>query len=430
MGRAGWSLLLWPVAWAVAATAVLAADAEVPGEAATQPLTLQACVARALKRSETVAIQQELIAETEARFLQALSGILPRASYSLSEKRQDGNNASSSTLKRVPERKFVFSQPLFSGFKEFAAMAGSRAEQRERRQEKARAEHLLFLDVADAFHLLLEEREDLAALEAIRAALQERIGELAERQRLGRSRASEVASATVQLRRTEAELERARRKETVSRQLLEFLTGQTPIGALAADALPAIPRASEDEHLAKTDLRPDVRAAESAWELARKQVTVAQAAYWPTVNLDGNYYTKRTGASQDVDWDATLTVELPLFQGGQAAGAVREASSKARQAQLLAQQVRREAEREIREACVALRASARETDALERALEAAEENHRLQVEDYHRNLVNNLDVLQALQALEDSRRDAIHARHDTARLYWQLRAATADLPLE
>ena len=179
------------------------------------PLTLAEAYRLALKRSETIAIQSELIKETEGRFLQSLSGVLPRATFSLSEKRQDGTGSSAFTLKEVPERKFVFSQPLFSGFKEFAAMAGTRAERRQRVAEKARAEHLLFVDVANAFHLLLEQRQDLNTLETIRAALIERLDELKVREQLGRSRPSEVVSAEAQLRRVEAEMELVKSRETV-----------------------------------------------------------------------------------------------------------------------------------------------------------------------------------------------------------------------
>ena len=111
------------------------------------PLTLDEAYRLALSRSEEIAIRRELIKEAEGRFVQAISGALPRASFQLSEKRQDGSGSSAFTLKEVPERKFVFSQPLFSGFKEFAAIAGSRSERTQRRHEQARAQHLLHTDV-------------------------------------------------------------------------------------------------------------------------------------------------------------------------------------------------------------------------------------------------------------------------------------------
>mgnify|MGYP001576924734 CR=1 FL=1 len=393
-----------------------------PDEAA--PLTLTEAYALALKRSETIAIQSELIKETEARFLQSLSGILPRASFALSEKRQDGTGGSAFTLKEVPERKFVFTQPLFSGFKEFAAMAGTRAERRQRVAEKSRAEHLLLVDVADAVHLLLQQRQDLSALETIRTALIERIDELQERERLGRSRPSEVVSAEAQLRRVEAEMELVKSQGVVSRHLLEFLTGLDAVSAVADPVVPLDDVSDEPFYLAKANGRPDVQAAEEAWRVAHHEVTIARAKFWPTVSAEGNYYTERVGSAADVDWDVTLTAEVPLFQGGQTVGAVKEKVSEARQAKLRFEQALRRATLEIADAYAELSAAIARRAALLKALDAAEQSYRLQTEDYRLNLVNNLDVLEALETLQDARRDAIGARHEAARRYWRLRAAT------
>ena len=390
----------------------------------TPPLTLDDCVALALKRSETIAIQQELIRQTEGRFLQALSGALPRASFHASEKRQDATGDSAFTLREVPERKFTLTQPLFSGFKEFAAMGGSRAERRERTLEKARAEQLLFVDVSDAFYLLREQREDLGTLERIRATLIGRIDELEERQRIGRSRPSEVVSVEAQLRRTEAEMELVRNQETTARQLLEFLTGLPRVDAVV-DPAPALPPlATEEAYLQQADARPDVRAAEEAWRVTKAGVGVARAGFWPTLDLENNYYTKRVGNARDIDWDVLLTVDVPLFQGGKTVGAVHEASSLSRQSKLRFDETKRKATLDIRDTYATLRGTIDQHLALERALAAAEENYRLEVQDYRLNLVNNLEVLQALEALQEARRDVIHTTYDAKRKYGQLLAAT------
>ena len=399
----------------------------VPAMAEEPLLTLADCYALALKRSETIAIQQELIKENEGRFLQALSGALPRASFEMSKKRQDGSGDSAFTLRDIPERKFVFSQPLFSGFKEFAAMAGARAERRQRYHEKARAEQLLFVDVSDAFYLLREQREDLATLEATRSTLLGRIDELGQRQRLGRSRPSEVVSAEAQLHRVEAEIELARNQETTARELLEFLTGRAPIeGVAEADDAPP-PLASEHEYVAKADLRPDVQAAEEAWRVAGKEVRAAQADFLPDVDLESNYYTKRVGSASGVDWDVLLMVDVPIFQGGETLGAVKTAASQARQAKLLFEQTQREAALEIQQTYANLQAALARQAVLAKALQASEDNYRLQLEDYRLSLVNNLDVLQTLQELQDARRDALHAAYDVRRFHRKLQAATGDI---
>jgi outer membrane protein TolC len=392
------------------------------------PLTMIACVALARKRSETLAIQQELIAATEGRFLQALSGALPRVSFVSSDKRQDGSGSSAFTLRNIPDRHFTFTQPLFSGFKEFAAMAGARAERRERQFLKTRAEHTLFVDVADAFYLLLEQRKDLDALEATRQALEARLNELKEREQLGRSRTSEVASAEVQLRRVEAEMERVRSQETTAAHLLEFLTGLPHIGVLSDPDQTVLALLPEEDYVAKAPARPDVRASEEAWRVTQKELRVAQAGFWPTVDAEGNYYVDRAGVAEDITWDATLTVAVPLFEGGRNLGAVREARANEREAKLTFERAEREAVLDIRDVYAKLQAELARRAALQRALDAAEENYRLQAEDYRRSLVNNLDVLQALETLQDSRRDLLASAYEVKRLYEQLRAATGEIP--
>ncbi len=388
-----------------------------------QALTLAECYQLTLKRSETLAISTEQIKEAQARFLQALAGALPHASFVSQDIWQDGSGASAFTLKHLPSRYFNISQTLFSGFKEIAATRGAKLEKRQRLEEKARVEQLLLVDVSDAFHLLLEQREDMATVDAIRVALLERMDELTEREKLGRSRASEVKTIEAQLRRTEADLESARNKETITRNLLEFLTGLDEIPAITDTVIQLNPLDEEKTYLAKADTRADVLAAQDAWKVSEKAVTVAQAKLWPTVTADGNYYTDRAGVSQDIKWDVTLKVTVPLFQGGEAVGGIQEALSKSRQARWHYVERQRSAELDIENAYARLRDAVTVNGLLEQALLAAEESYQLQVEDYRRSLVNNLDVLQALQTLEGARRDHIHALREAKRLYWQLRAA-------
>lgn len=390
------------------------------------PLTLDDCYRLALIQSETIAIHQELIAEAEARFTRAASGLLPRASFVSSDKVQDGHGGSAFTLRHVPERKFTLSQPLFSGFREFAAMAGSRAERRQRASEKIRAEQLLLMDVVEAFTRLLESREDLAALEATRAALVERLDELAARVALGRSRPSEMVSAEAQRLRLEGDLEAAHSRELVTRHLLEFLTGRDPIGALQPIGRPP-PRLEEERvYLARALGRPDLAASEQAREVAGRQVALAKAGYWPEVTADGTYYVERVGVAKDVAWDATVTVDVPLFEGGQTRGAVQEAEAQHRQASLRSDQARRGVLLDVRDEYAAARAALAQAQAVARAFEAADDNYRLQAEDYRHRLVNNLEVLQALQQLETARRDAIHTRHEAQRAVWRLRVAAGE----
>src|SRR3990172_5231776 len=77
------------------------------------------------------------------------------------------------------------------------------------------------------FIFILEQREDLKVLEAIKAAFSERINELKDREKIGKSRTSEVVSTEVQLYNLEAEIELVKSRELVARELLEFLIGMS-----------------------------------------------------------------------------------------------------------------------------------------------------------------------------------------------------------
>lgn len=390
-------------------------------------LTLADCYALALKRSEEIAIRQELIAEAQGRFTQALSGILPRVSFSSSDKWQDGSGSSQFTLRKVPERKFVFNQPLFAGFKEFSAMTATKAQGRQRVLEKKRAEQLLFLNVSDAYYLLLEKQEDLRILQSIQKTLSGRLQELLERERLGRSRASEVAGTEAEILRTQAQEEMVRSEEIVARQLVEFLIGRDLSEALE-EPRPSLPHLDADQtYLAKSPTRPDVQASQEAALAAEKRVAVAQAGYLPTVNVEGNYYVERVGVAKDVNWDVALKVEVPLFTGGQTTGAVKEASSQAAQTKLRAGEAGRTATREVQEAYAKLQSALNRSNTLARALEASEESYRLQTQDYRLNLINNLEVLRSLAELEEARREFMHSHYDAQRLYWNLKVAAGEI---
>ncbi len=389
------------------------------------PLSLSDCYRLALRQSESLAIRAEAIQEAEARLTQSLSGILPKVHFSYSDKRQDGNNSNSFSLREIPEHKFTLSQPLFSGFKEFAAMAASKAEVRQKTYQKLRAEQLLFLDVVEAFYLFLGYQEEQEVLKNMREALIERVMELKKREELGRSRLNEVASVEARLSRLEADLEWIKSESEITKHLLEFLTGIN-ISSLVDEGMIPVFSLRPDELELRSEERADVLAAQESLEKSQKEVTVAQSGFWPELSLDGNYYTKRVGNAGQVDWDITLSAQVPLFEGGENIGKLKEAQSIRDQEGLRYQEIQRKALLDIRNALTRWESAVRRLEAVEKALAAAEKNYDLQKQDYQINLVSNLEVLQALEETEDMRRDFINIKNEAMRGYWQLKVALGE----
>ena len=408
---------------------VLALFAAAQTAYAAKPLTLEDCYRLALKRSETIAIDNEVIKESEARFTQAFAGLLPHVSFSSLEAKMDPHAATQDSPSRTYQRNFVFTQTLFSGFKEFAGMKGAKLERQQRENELLRARQLLFTDVSGAFYLLIEERKDLEALQRTLAALAGRIEELQARAKLGRSRRSEVVNTQALLYGVQAELESVKAQEAVARQLLEFLTGR-PIGEIADSSNAMSPLNPEDFYTSRVAGRPDVQAAAQAAGVAQKQVDIARAGFFPTVSLLGNYYTERNTAPRESRWDAGLSVDVPIFEGGLTYGQYKQAQAQAREAQLRSNLAQRSALQDIRNAYVLYQTDVAAYKTQRKARAASELNFYLQKQDYRYSLVNNLDVLSAIQSLEDTRRNYFHALYEAKRQYWQLRVAAGEAPLE
>jgi len=92
-------------------------------------------------------------------------------------------------------------------------MKSGNFEKSQRQKEKWRAEQLLFVDVSDAFYLLLETEQDLSVLKTIEFALNDRIQDLKSRQNIGKSRVSEVVTTEYQLYNLQAEIQLERNQE-------------------------------------------------------------------------------------------------------------------------------------------------------------------------------------------------------------------------
>jgi len=396
-------------------------------------LTLEDCYRLALRRSETIQIKKEEVAETTAQFLKATSELVGDVDFTITNFQQDareknssgGSGISSLTASEKRERKIMITQPLFQGFRSLAALGAAGSLRGQRKQERARAEQLLFLDVARAFYNVTRHREEVKIMRGILKSLEERIADLRKREQIGRSRASEVATATSRHRILKSELARARGNLQIAVYLLEFLTG-VPIDAerLEDTAFAPLGLGALDHHLALSQTRPDLKAAEQAVKTAWRGILEAQSDLWPEVTLENNHYLKREGLSRDINWDLLFKVNIPLSRGGETMGNLKESVSRWNIAKLNESLARRQADLDVKESYEKWRSSVEELRALAEAVEASQNNFDLQKEEYAHNLVSNLDVLEALEQLYDTQLKANATDYDMRQNYHELQVAS------
>jgi outer membrane protein TolC len=394
-----------------------------------KPLTLADCYAGALKTSEAIAIKNEVIKESNARYLKALGTMMPDVSYDLSATRQGVSNTALPSVfasKNSSQFKFTLNQPIFSGFKEFAGISASRAEQRQRLNEEIRARQMLFSEVAGTFFYANEFIEAEKITSEMNGIYTDRIEYLNKRVRVGRSRESEVANTILLLQQNIAQLETIRNQKQDMLHNLEFLTGIENIKSLDYSQSFSTITETADYYMNKVLTRSDVSAAYEAKTIADKLVTIAQADLLPAVDLTDDYFTRRTGGLSGINWDATLSMRIPLLPFVGPLGDRREAQAKADEAGLQYSLLKRSALLDVKNALQDFHSAIVKSAAYKNALDSAERNYRLQKQDYELNLIDNIALLTAIQTLQSARLDYMHSIYEIERLHWNLITAVGE----
>ena len=379
-------------------------------------LSLTEAFGLAEKRSEELARRGLGVSEVDARIRELWSAVKPSLSLKGSEFLQDasaqGGALGSFTQKERPEAKVSLRQPLFAGLREFLAVKAARAQRASVEAELARARDLLYLDTAGAYLDLLWMRRQIVMRKSMVAVTQDRVSELKAREKLGRSRKSEVLAAESQLAQLEAQVQETLREERSFQETMRFLTGLSGDIAPEEVALPA--EESAEPYLAAAARRPDVEARRRDAQAAAFLEESAARAYWPTVGLDGNYYLRRTGLQGPIKWDLLLSAELPLYTGGATGARTEQAHLRRSSGEEALSLALRRAESEVRNAHQDLSSYLSVVRALEKALSLAEANASAQAEDYRLGLVTNLDVLGSLNSLGEMRLKLNSARLDAS----------------
>ncbi len=409
--------------FAVAASAAEKAALDfAPPPAPKNGLTFRDAYQAALKRSETVGIQDLAVVRANELEKQAKALLLPALSANATFFRQHAPTSAVTADQQT--YKITGSQPLFHGLSEFSVIHQRQsvtAQQRALLNEAARS---LFYDVADAYYgtaaLEADERNYANELEVNKRRLQDLEGF----RRVGRSRASEVLSQKANIAQLEASLAGARGQLLVQREILAFLTGlsaSTPLRDTESSPgnLPGL-----DKFLAGLDTRPDLVASKASLMSAESAVSAARSFHWPTADLTGNYYLDRpAGTSKDIQWDVSLVLTLSLFQGGAIQSQVREAAAAEEQASLQVSRTQRLADEEIRRYYERVASGRTQLEKLNEFADLSRQNYQAQQRDYSNGLVTNLDVLQATSSWQVSLRARERQQYNLKSDFLKLQAA-------
>jgi outer membrane protein len=373
-------------------------------------ISLESCFRAALKQSEVLADDQELVRQSEEHFRQAFASMLPGISAGYTYFNEDTSNlvpktTDPSLYKDQATTKLSISQPLFRGFRDFAALKLNQNLIISQKLSYQWAAYQLYQDTANAFYLVLSLENDITILRKEANLYDKRITELRSRAAIGRSRSTEVLTVQVSRATLMAQLEQVKSQLSTARELLSFLTGISPSAELSdPDKIPSS-ISSFESYDAKLPARPDIKAATARMEAAQNNVDIAGGAYLPSADISADYYLSRPkGTLQNSEWDATITATLPIFTGGLNTSRHAEAESLLRQSRNDLEQVKRLASQDLRTTYQRLTYDISQVKEFTNAVDLARRNYIAVSNDYDLGLVANLDVLQAVTSYQDVER--------------------------
>lgn len=427
----------FPKVFRTFAASVLVLSPAFGADPGAPPLTLKEAFRKAGQSSEQIRMQAERVEQMRARYRQVRGGVLPNVRVIGTSTIQDTSGTGGGgddgtdvrgtlTQRERSEARINATQPIFQGFKEFAALSSLRADERREELLLQRQATLLFQQVAESFFRVVQLETELVDLRVLMKLAGERIRELQERVELGKSRTSETSTAESQMAIYRAQEAGILGDIAVAREQLSFLIGE-PLGAAAVKddiGLPTEPPPIDDL-LQRVGDRSDVAALREEVESRRAALGVAKASYWPSLGVSGNYYLKRPGFQEEIDWDAVFTLSAPIYQGGAVRGLHLEARSRLREAEHGLARQKRLVETDVRQTHALLVSSIEEARRLEDAVKKSRRSYELLVRDYRLGLTNNLDVLQAMNSLQTVKRD-----FDLARLQSKLNLLNVRLAVE
>lgn len=315
------------------------------------------------------------------------------------------------------------SQLLYSGGRTGAALRIARDYRESARLQLTEEAAEIELQVRSAYVRALLAQELAAsaqqALEQAEAFLTQ------ERLRLSAGRASELEVLRAEVSRDNlrpqlvqaqnaAQLASLDLKRLVDLPLDAPLALTTPLDVPSAEQLAQPVVAAE-----ATARRASIAAAERQVSIAEQNIRIARGAYLPSVSMNVNYgrllyptSPVELNGEWRTDWTAGLTVQIPLFSGGQRAAQLQRARVQAEQARLQLSQLREGVQLQYEQAAGERERARTAIAARQTTVQAAQRVYDLTVLRYQQGLATQLEVSQARLELLQARTNLAQAVSD------------------
>ena len=288
--------------------------------------------------------------------------------------------------------------------------------------------------VSDAYFGVLSAQDTLAFARSERKAIERQLDQAKQRFEVGLIAITGVHEA-------QARFDQARADEILARNTLDnrlealheiTLEVVQPLAELQEkmEMLPPDPGSLEEWTEIALKNNPNVISAQYDVDIARKEISVQDAADSPAVDLVGSYGLSRSDADFSSDSDAGalgLQLSMPLYTGGGVAAATRQARFRYEAAQEVLEQQRRAVQTAVRNAYRGVVASISRVEALSAARVSAQSALEATEAGFEVGTRTLVDVLNGQRDLFRALRDYSQSRYDYILTTLQLKQAAGIL---
>ena len=314
--------------------------------------------------------------------------------------------ASGLTWVPIEEYRFVtsFSQPIFTGFSlvrqyDIAKLGLDRAKVRERLKRQD-----IILDAKNAYFQILQTQKlhDIAQKTVVQIRAQKEVAD--NFYQVGMTPLNDLLQAQVELANSKQELIVARNNLDNAESNYNTLLRRpinTPV--VLKDILDYSPFEETLEYcLLKAEKnRFEIKIADMEIEIAQKELDLTKKDYYPSIDLRGNYF--KYGTQWDVDggegiydpsgWNIEAVAKWNFWEWGRTFYGVKEKHSRFSQAQLQKNEILDNIHLEVKNIYLRTQQAERAIITVEKAIEQAKENFRINQERYKEQISTQTDVL-------------------------------------
>ncbi len=316
-----------------------------------------------------------------------------------------------------------FSQPIFTGFALINQykIASLGLDVAEIRQKLTRQD--IILDAKNAYFSILKTQKllDVAQITVKQITAQKDVAE--NMYQVGMSPLNDLLQSQVQLANAKQTLITAQNNLAIAKSQFNTLLIR-PVNAPVAivDILDYKPFEYDIDYCLAQAVknRLEIQIADLEVQISQKDYKLTQSNYYPTVNLEGNYYRRGTdwdvnggeGVGDNEFWDIRATATWDFWEWGRTTYGVREKLQRLSQAKYRQQQIQVDVNQEVKQAFLRTNESEQNIVTIEKAIEQAKENLRITEERYKEQVSTITDVLVAQTLFTETMTNYYNALYD------------------